>query len=85
MTDAGISVKNRHRWIVDEVRADGSVTVLEHERGRVLPREYVVDSLSLAYASTAMAGQGGTVDHSLVLVDGLIDAARSLRPDDPRP
>lgn len=31
--------------------------------------------MSLAYASTAMAGQGRTVDHSLVLVDGAIDAA----------
>lgn len=40
-----------------------------------LPREYVADAVSLAYASTAMAGQGRTVDHSLALVDGPIDAA----------
>ena len=36
---------------------------------------YVADSLALANASTAMAAQGRTVDHSLLLVDGPIDAA----------
>lgn len=41
----------------------------------MLPRGYVADAVTLAYASTAMAGQGRTVDHSLVLVDGPIDAA----------
>jgi ATP-dependent exoDNAse (exonuclease V) alpha subunit len=69
-------VKNRHHWKVDEVGADGSVTISDDERGRVaLPRAYVADSLTLAYASTAMAAQGRTVDHSLLLVDGPIDAA----------
>lgn len=76
VTDTGVTVKNRHRWVVDEVGADGSLTVVNEERGRVtLPRGYVADAVSLAYASTAMAGQGCTVDHSLVLVDGPIDAA----------
>lgn len=76
LTDTGITVKNRHRWIVEDVGSDGSVTVVDEWRGHVrLPRDYVADSLSLAYASTAMAGQGRTVDHSLVLVDGPIDAA----------
>jgi conjugative relaxase-like TrwC/TraI family protein len=75
-TDEGVSVKNRHRWIVDEVGPDGSVRVSDEKRGRVtLPRGYVADSLTLAYASTAMAAQGRTVDHSLLLVDGPIDAA----------
>lgn len=41
----------------------------------MLPRSYVADSLTLAYASTAMGAQGRTVDHSLLLVDGPIDAA----------
>lgn len=76
MTGTGATVKNRHRWVVDEVGADGSLTVVDEKRGRVtLPREYVAHAVSLAYASTAMAGQGRTVDHSLVLVDGPIDAA----------
>jgi conjugative relaxase-like TrwC/TraI family protein len=76
VTETGTTVKNRHRWVVDEVGPDGSVTLVDEERGRVnLPRDYVADAVSLAYASTAMAGQGRTVDHSLVLVDGPIDAA----------
>ncbi|MGH9138279.1 MAG: AAA family ATPase [Acidimicrobiales bacterium] len=76
VTDAGVTVKNRHRWTVDDVGADGSVTVNDGDRGSVnLPADYVADALTLAYASTAMAGQGRTIDHSLVLVDGPIDAA----------
>jgi len=76
VTDEGITVKNRHRWTVDEINDDGSVTVRDEERGRVtLPRDYVADCLDLAYASTAMAAQGRTVDDSLLLVDGPIDAA----------
>lgn len=76
VTDAGVTVKNRHRWIIESVGPDGSVTVADHDRGRVtLLRDYVDDALTLGYASTAMAGQGRTVDHSLVLVDGPIDAA----------
>lgn len=75
-TDAGMSVKNRHRWIVEEVGVDGSLTVSHEERGRLtLPRSYVAESLTLAYASTAMAAQGRTVDQSLLVVDGPIDAA----------
>lgn len=76
VTDSGVTVKNRQRWTVDDVGPDGSVTVTDDERGRVtLPANYVADHVTLAYASTAMAGQGRTVDHSLVLVDGPIDAA----------
>jgi hypothetical protein len=76
LTNAGVTVKNRHRWTIDEVGLDGSVTVADDERGRVtLPRHYVRDALTLGYASTAMAGQGRTVVHALVLVDGPIDAA----------
>jgi len=75
-TDAGITVKNRHRWVIKGVEADGSVTVFDDDRGRVtLPPQYVAESVTLGYAPTAMAGQGRTVDHSLVLVDGPIDAA----------
>lgn len=66
---------------MDEVGTDGFVTVSDEERGRVtLSRSYVADSLTLAYASTAIAAQGRTVDHSLLLVDGPIDAARLYVP-----
>lgn len=76
VTDAGVTVKNRQRWTIDQVGTDGSITVVDDERGRVtLPRAYAETSLTLGYASTAMAGQGRTVDDSLLLVDGTIDAA----------
>lgn len=78
-------MKNRHRWVVDEVGSDGSLTLVDEERGRVtLPRGYVTDAVTLGNASTAMAGQGRTVDHSLVLVDGPIDAAGLYVPMTPR-
>jgi ATP-dependent exoDNAse (exonuclease V) alpha subunit len=35
ITDTGSTVKNRHRWVVDEVGSDGSLTVVDEERGRV--------------------------------------------------
>lgn len=66
VTDSGVTVKNRHRWVIEGVDPDGSVTVVDGDRGRVtLPPAYVADALTLGYASTAMAGQGRTVDHSL--------------------
>ena len=76
VTDTGVTVKNRHRWVVEDVHDDGSLQIVDGERGRVtLPRDYVRTSVTLGYASTAMAAQGRTVDHSLLLVDGPIDAA----------
>jgi hypothetical protein len=75
VTDTGVTVKNRQRWIIDQVDPAGSITVVDEKRGQVtLPRAYAETSLTLGYASTAMAGQGRTLDHSLVLVDGTIDA-----------
>jgi hypothetical protein len=84
-TDAGVSIKNRHRWTVDEVGADGSVILSDEERGRItLPRSYVADFLTLAYAPTAMAAQGRTVDHSPSR--GRADRCRGpLRPNDAGP
>lgn len=76
VTDMGVTVKNRQRWTVEDVGPDGTVAVSDPDRGRVtLPANYAASALTLAYASTAMAGQGRTVDHSLVLVDGPIDVA----------
>lgn len=75
-TDLGTTVKNRQRWSVEEIAGDGSLRVVSSDHGRVvLPPQYLADSVTLAYASTAMAAQGRTVDHSLVVVDGAIDAA----------
>jgi hypothetical protein len=62
--------------VIEGVDADGSVMVFEDERRRVtLPPDYVAESVTLGYASPAMAGQGRNGDHSLVLVDGADRAA----------
>lgn len=75
-TDAGVTVKNRQRWEVEEISPDGSLAVSSRDHGRViLPPHYVESSVTLAYASTAMAAQGRTVDQALLVVDGPIDAA----------
>lgn len=34
VTDVGVTVKNRHRWVVDEVGADGSLAVIDEDRGQ---------------------------------------------------
>ena len=67
-------------WSIEDVGDAGSDegTDTDADRGRVtLPADYAASALTLAYASTAMAGQGRTVDHSLVLVDGPIDEAQT--------
>jgi hypothetical protein len=74
-TDTGSTVKNRQHWTIEDIGPDGSLTVVNDSGRTTLPRSYVPDSTSLAYASTAMAAQGRTVDESLVLVDGPVDAA----------
>jgi hypothetical protein len=59
-TDADVTVKNRQRWEVEAISPDGSLGVSSLDHGRViLPPRYVETSVTLAYASTAMAAQGG--------------------------
>lgn len=68
-TDRGVLIANRHRWTVDAVHGDGSITVTgEHGHAR-LDGNYVADHVELGYAGTVHAGQGATVSHALVLVD----------------
>jgi len=64
-------VRNGDRWIVTDIRDDGSLTVLRADsRGTViLPADYVSDHVDLGYAVTAHRAQGITTDTSHVLVD----------------
>lgn len=70
-TRPGSRVQNGDRWRVENVGADGSLTVrhLGH-RGRVtLDADYVAGCTELGYASTIHRAQGITVDVSRTVVD----------------
>jgi hypothetical protein len=66
-------VRNGDRWIVTDLRRDGSLTVRRVGRrwggSVVLPASYVAEDLELGYAVTAHRGQGITTDTTHVLVD----------------
>jgi conjugative relaxase-like TrwC/TraI family protein len=64
-------VKNGDRWLVTDIRRDGSVLVkrLDARGGRtVLPSAYVAEHVDLGYAVTAHRAQGVTVDTAHVVV-----------------
>ena len=64
-------VRNGDRWIVTDVRSDGSVsirpTASHFKGGIVLPADYVAEHLDLGYAIIAHRAQGVTTDTSHVL------------------
>ena len=64
-------VRNGDRWIVTDIRDDGSLTARRaNSRGTViLPAGYVSDHVDLGYAVTTHRAQGITTDTSHVLVD----------------
>jgi hypothetical protein len=68
-------VKNGDRWLITDIRKDGSVVVRRldprgnRRRGStVLPAEYVGQYVDLGYAITAHRAQGVTVDAAHVVV-----------------
>lgn len=67
----GVWVRNGHRWQVQKVHGDGSMTV-RRQQGRSatlrLPPEYVAEHVDLGYAVTPHRAQGLTVDTAHVLV-----------------
>ncbi|MDN5919237.1 MAG: AAA family ATPase [Pseudonocardia sp.] len=72
---------NKERYEVIGRDADGALLARD-ERGAVahLPREYVQDSVTLAYAVTRNASQGLTVDVARGLVDGSTTRQQALVP-----
>jgi hypothetical protein len=73
VTDQGEMVRNRARWTITAIHPDSSLTA-EGRPGSVhLPARYVAEHVGLAYATTATAAQGRTVNHSLLVVDGSCD------------
>jgi DNA transposition AAA+ family ATPase len=72
LTDRNEPVRNRDRWTVQAVGADGSLTVA-HNRGHgtvVLPADYVRTHVRLGYSATAHGDQGDTVDLGITIVTG---------------
>jgi len=66
------SVKNRDRWTITQIEADGSI--LANQTGKPaesvrLPANYVQQHVQLGYAQTSHAAQGRTVDHALLILD----------------
>ncbi|QYG95849.1 relaxase domain-containing protein (plasmid) [Iamia sp. SCSIO 61187] len=66
----GRFVANRDRWAIEKVRRDGGLIVCHAEHGQRahLPAAYVAADVELAYAGTAHAVQGRTVDTSHALL-----------------
>jgi hypothetical protein len=69
-TERGVHVKNRHRWSVDAVGEDGSLTVRNSSHGTVtLPADYAAEHTELAYFRTTHGVQSLTQDVGGSLVD----------------
>jgi conjugative relaxase-like TrwC/TraI family protein len=68
--DVGSTLRNQGRYVVDEVRADGSLVVSEQgnpDNVQNVPAEFRKDWLELGYAGTAHSTQGATVDTSITV------------------
>ncbi|RDI60269.1 MobF family relaxase [Nocardia pseudobrasiliensis] len=69
-------VRNGYRWVVDEVREDGSLVVTHLHQGRqrghtaVLPPTYVRTHTRLGYATTIDSAQGLTTEMCHVVLTG---------------
>ena len=66
-------IRNRDQWTITAVLPDGAIEARGPSRQVRLPAGYVTEAVELAYAQTAHAAQGRTVDRSLLLVDGPLD------------
>jgi hypothetical protein len=70
-SDRGVHVKNRHRWTVEAIAEDGSLTVSDPSRGNVeLPADYAQENAELAYVRTTHGVQSLTQDVGGCLIDG---------------
>lgn len=67
VTDRGRYVKNRDRWTITEHTQNG-VTVKGASGTVTLPHDYINDHVNLAYAQTAHASQGRTIDGVAITV-----------------
>jgi conjugative relaxase-like TrwC/TraI family protein len=74
LNDGQLGVRNGDLWTVRAVNGAGTVTlqsVKNPHRSVHLPKDYTRDALELAYATTADAAQGITVDRAIVDATGM--------------
>ena len=69
VTDRGEMIRNRAQWTITAIHPDHSLTATGRHGQIHLPARYVADHVELAYATTATAAQGRTVDHALLVID----------------
>jgi len=73
LTDRHEMVKNRAMWTVEQIGADGSLTVAGTAGTVRLPSSYVSEHVELAYARTGMGAQGRTVRIGLTFYERASD------------
>lgn len=74
LNDRQLGVRNGDLWTVRAVDSAGTITlqsVKNPHRSVRLPKDYTQDALELAYAATADAAQGITVDRAIVDAAGM--------------
>ena len=79
-TDRGLMVKNRDHWTIQQIHADGNITVSGPTGQVTLPTGYVIEHLELGYAQTSHTSQGRTVDTALLYIDTPTDQAGIYTP-----
>lgn len=73
-TDRGDMIRNRATWTITAIHAYGALTARGDSGTVTLPADYVSDHVDLAYAHTAMATQGRTVDTGILYTERPCDA-----------
>ncbi len=73
LTDRHEMVKNRATWTVEQIGADGSLTLTGTAGTVRLPSSYVSEHVELAYARTGMGAQGRTVRVGLTFYERATD------------
>ena len=70
VASGGSAVRNRQTWTVTAVGKDGSLTIVDDDRGRArLPADYVARHVELGWAVTGYGSQGVTVDHGICVIE----------------
>lgn len=74
--DSTLDVANRQTWLVDEIRRDGGLDLVNDSgEQRTVPAGYVREHVHLAYASTTYGAQGVTAQKGALFAGDGLDVA----------